>query len=294
MRILRIFVQAVFVAACLASNGLAQEAAKAEPESGEATVTQAPSRPLYPLSVAVAGKSMFIVDLDLPGVWQLDQEAELKLFVRGSKWIRKPLNRPRCVAVLSNGDLLVGDTPTREIYRITAGGDPKPLTAGGIGIPMSIAVDASDNVLVADLETRTIVRFPLSGGKVETFAEVNTRGLSLDSKGQLWAVTQDQDQLVRIDNSGKPTPVVANRPFQFPHNVVVSPSGDAYVTDGYAKAIWRIPADGKPEQWIAGAPLINPVGLAIDGDHLLVADPHAKNVFKIALDSKQVTPLIQD
>ncbi|QDV12344.1 Serine/threonine-protein kinase PknD [Rosistilla oblonga] len=264
--------------------------------SAEETVDEeTPSRPKYPLAIAVDAAESYVVDLDLPGVWKLSAEGQPTLFVRGSKWIRKPLNRPRCVAILPDGDLLIGDTPTREVYRIAAaGGEPKPLTAGGIGIPMSIAVDADENVYVADLETRTIVRFPLAGGKVETFAQVNTRGLSLDPQGQLWAVTQDKDQLVRIDSAGKATPVVSDRPFQFPHNVVVTDSGDAFVTDGYAKAIWRIPAGGKPEQWLTGPPLINPVGLAIHEGNLFVADPHAKNIYKIAIDSKQITPLIKD
>ncbi|MEZ6091219.1 MAG: NHL repeat-containing protein [Pirellulaceae bacterium] len=248
----------------------------------------------YPLAIAIGKSSQFIVDLDLPGIWKLGEDGQLALFVQGSKWIRKPLNRPRCVAVLETGELLVGDTPTREVYRIAAdGGEPKPLTNGGIGIPMSIAVDANQTVYVADLETHTIVRFPLETGKVETFVKANTRGISIDSQGRLWAVMQNATQLVRFDADGKGTEIVRERIFEFPHNVVVLENGTAFVTDGYAKAVWRVPVDGTPEKWISGEPMKNPVGLALQGEHLLVADPHAKQIFRIEIETKQIQPMIK-
>ena len=43
----------------------------------------------------VRGDDVYVVDLDLPGVWKSGESREL--FVRGSNLLRKPMNRPRCL-----------------------------------------------------------------------------------------------------------------------------------------------------------------------------------------------------
>jgi hypothetical protein len=60
-----------------------------------------------------------------------------------------------------------------------------------------------------------------------------------------------------------------------------------YVTDGYAKSIWRIPAKGKPEEFFSGEPLKNPVGLAKQGEKLLIADPHQKMIYSLPLTGEK-------
>ena len=156
---------------------------------------------------------------------------------------------------------------------------------------MSLVIKG-DEVFVADLETRFILKFPLSGGKPETFAEINTRGLFLDSQNRIWAVTQEEAQLVILDEAGKPTPVVSSRVFEFPHNVVVLEDGTAFVTDGYRKAIWQIKQGQAPEIFIEKGELKNPVGLALDGNNLLIADPHAKQIFRLNIETKELKPLL--
>ena len=65
-----------------------------------------------------------------------------------------------------------------------------------------------------------------------------------------------------------------------------------FVTDNYAATVWRIPAGGsEPKPFLQGAPLNKPVGLAKRGDDLLVADPHAKQIFVVTPDGK-ATPLV--
>ena len=250
----------------------------------------------YPIAVAVAPDgAAVIVDLNLPGVWRLPAEGgDPELLVRGSERLRQPLNRPRSIAVLEDGQILVGDSATREIYAIAAdgSGDPKPLTDGFLGIPMSLSVGPDGNLYVADLETRFVYRVPTAGGQPEVFAKVSARGLHHDAEGTLWAVTPDRQPLVKIDGEGQAAPVVEERTFQFPHNVVVDDQGNAYVTDGYAKAVWKIGADGPPEKLVEGEPLMNPVGLAIRDGKLLIADPHAKQLFELDLADKSLKPLL--
>ena len=43
---------------------------------------------------------------------------------------------------------------------------------------------------------------------------------------------------------------------------------------------------GKPVKWVEGKPLNKPVGIAWQGDRLLIADPHAKALFEVSKDGK--------
>lgn len=247
----------------------------------------------YPLSIAVDRSGViFLADRNLPGVWRLEGE-RLGLFFRGAKKFRTPLNAIRCVALDREGRLLAGDSATTDVYRFDEKGNPQPLTAQGkphgqIGIPMGIAVDAEGSLLVSDLETNRIVKVPKEGGKVQPFAAVPApRGLFYDSRRQLWVISGRR--LVTVSEAGETRTVVDDGVFHFPHTVVVGEDGTAYVCDGYAKAVWKIPPGQKLEKWVSGGPLENPVGMDLRQGKLFVVDSHAKAVFEI--DAKGiVTP----
>jgi sugar lactone lactonase YvrE len=245
------------------------------------------SEPDYPLAVAVSGDDVYVVDLDLPGVWKAGESREL--FARGTKLLRKPMNRPRCVIMHPDGGVLVGDSATREIYRIeSAGAEPKPLTDGHVGIAMAMTLDAEGKTLyVGDAEKRATFRLPISGGMPELVARVNARGLAFDADGKLWAVTPDDAAIQRIDVETKEVEkIVTGRPFQYPNGLCWA--GDhGYVTDGYGKCIWKFTADGKTEKWHEGDPLVGPVGIAVDDKSVFVADPKQKQVYQFDRESKE-------
>ncbi|WP_246114255.1 Vgb family protein [Rubripirellula tenax] len=245
--------------------------------------------PQYPLSVVVdeSDSSIYAVDLDLPGVWKIGETTEL--FVRGSNLLRHPLNRPRCIAIDPTGGIFVGDSPTREIYRIaSAGAELVPLTAGYIGNPMAICLDADQKTLyVGDAEKRATFKFPVEGGKPELVARVNARGLAFDDDGNLWAVTPDANAVVKIDvATGEVTNVITDRPYQFPTGLAWS-GDEGFVTDNYGKTIWRFTADGKTEKWYEGAPLVGPVGIAATKDSIYVADPKQKQIYQFDRKTKK-------
>jgi hypothetical protein len=255
---------------------------------------EAPLAVQYPLAVAVAGPNeAILVDLDGRTIQRWTEAEGLKLIATGSKTLRQPLNRPRCVAVGAAGELYVGCTASRDVFRVSASADPVGLTGGKIGIPNSVVVRKDGSLLVADLETRRILSVPAGGGEPTEFRNLNARGLFLAADDAVWAVVQGDEQLVKLSPDGKDLQViVSGRPFGFPHNVVIAEDGTAFVTDGYRKAIWSIPPGGAPEVWFEGEPLQNPVGLALMGDQLLVADPHAKQLFRFGLSDKQPTALL--
>jgi hypothetical protein len=235
---------------------------------------------------------VFVADQDLPGVLTITG-GRVEVFFQADKKYTSPLNGTRCVALDRDGSLLVGDAATREVYRFDAKGKPSPLTGGVLGIPVDIAVDAEGNLVVSDRGVGCIWQLPKAGGRPKKFASLRApRGLTIAADGTLWVVSLGEDQLVRISPDGRITPVVKGRVFEFPHDVVLDEHGVAYVSDGYASAIWKVERSGKTSKWLAGSPLSGPVGLNWHGDKLLVSDPKAKNVFEVARDGK-VSPLVK-
>lgn len=285
-----------------AQDAASQEAVTQEAVTQEAAAQEAAAAPevQYPLSVAVAPDgSSIVVDLNLPGVWRIPQGGgKPTLVFQGTKFFRKPLNRPRTAVVLEDGTILVGDTATREIYRIAAdgSGDPTPLTDGFLGIPNSMALTADGHLIIADLESHFVYRVPVAGGQPEIYSKTNARGVHVGKDGRILAVLAPAGppQLVEVVAEGEDKPIVNEMAFQFPHNVVEAADGTLYVTDGYSKAIWKVVSGSPPAKLFEGEPLKNPVGLAIDASgNLLVADPHAKQLFEINVESGEIKPLIQ-
>ncbi len=253
---------------------------------GQDQVTVTPELQVYPLDIAVsADGDAYVADRRMHGVWRWKDEKLTELF-RGSPKFRTPMNAARTVAVEKDGSVLVGDTSTREIYRIKKGGKPEPITGGKIGTPMDLAVTSDGTIYVADLELRKLMRIPAGTQKVEHIADVNPRGVTVDDKDQVWVVSQDAQQLLIVSPDGKIEPVVSERTFEFPHQVAVNSAGEAYVTDGYAKAIWKVVRGEKPKIWFKGEPLDNPVGITLVDDLPVVVDPRARTVFKFDENAK--------
>lgn len=278
----------------------------------------------YPLAVAAAPDgTIYLADRLLPGIWKVDKDGHYSLFFEASKKFRTPLNAIRCLAIDHKGRLLAGDSSTRDIYRFDEGNVPTPLTKGenaGIGIPMAIAVHSSGEIYVADLEIHRIVKVPEAGGRAVEVAEVPApRGLWFDKQDRLWIVSHGPDQVLRWtapsanaaappeakaddakpaddkpearkpadDKAARGTvePVVKGRPFNFAHHIAVDNDGNAFVADGYEKALWKF--NGKEVvKLVSGEPLVNPVGVFWTGEKLLIVDPRAKALFTLTAENK--------
>jgi sugar lactone lactonase YvrE len=253
------------------------------------SATFAQQTTLYPLGLVQAKDVTYIVDLKLRGVWK-SAGGKLSVFAQAPKKLGAPLYAPRCIALDKDGQVLVGDSATREVYRIDASGKLTPLTNKGIGIPMSIAVAKDGTLYVADLELHRIYKVPHEGGQPTVFCDVLApRGVAFDSKGNLIVVSSRKNQVYQIDPAGKKKVIVKGSPFDLPHNVTVGPDDTLYITDGLrGHALWKATLDGKTEKLVAGKPLINPIGVSFHGDHLLVVDSRANAVFRYDLASKKI------
>lgn len=239
----------------------------------------------YPLAVAVtADNTVYVADRKLPGIREITDNTA-KIYYQGSKKFRTPLNAIRCLALDEKGQLLAGDSATREIYRFDKNKQPVALTKGRIGIPMAIAVSKAGTIFVADLETHRIWKVPSAGGKPEEMAQVVApRGMALDSREHLWIVSHGRHPVVKLNpEDGSLEPVIKGASFKFAHQIVLK-DDTAFVVDGYAKTIWKVQPDKEPQVFASGEPFKNPVGIARSKTGFLVADPHRKTIYEVSKD----------
>lgn len=257
--------------------------------------TTAPTEFLYPFAVAATTDgTVFVADRMLPGIWKV-QDGRKSVYFQASKNYRTPLNAIRCLAVDHQGKLLAGCSATSDVFRFDDAGQPQPLTNGAIGIPTAIAVAPDGTLYVADLELHRIWKLPADGASAAAeFAAINSpRGLTLDPDGNLWVLSTSSDagQIQKVTPDGKVESIVADHPFQLPHNIVRSDDGALYVTDNYGHCVWKVVPGRAPETLVTGTPLDRPVGLCRSGEALLIADPHIRTIFSLATD-KSLTVLV--
>ncbi len=246
----------------------------------------------YPLAVAATDDGVvYVADRQLPGIWKIDSGATT-VFFQASRTFQTPLNAIRCLTIDHNGQLLAGDSSTREVYRFDASGNPTSLTNSRIGIPMSIASAKDGTIYVSDLELHRIWKLPAKGtSQPIEFAAINSpRGLTLDSDGNLWVLSTSSrnGQIQKVQPDGTVVPFIDHHPFRLPHKIARTPNGWFYVSDNYNRCIWKVSPDGECEGWLQGQPLDRPVGLCRLHDDLLITDPHIKTIFRVTLE-KSIT-----
>ena len=256
----------------LVAPAVGQDSDEKTEQADTAATENEPTNPVYPLAVAVDGDVVYTVDKDLPGVWKTSPDGR-ELFVRGSNLLRQPLNVPRPIALHPEGGILVGDSPTREIYWIASpDAELKPLNDGYLGIPMALVVDPAGETLYVGLADRV----------------PGPHGVGLHVGGE--ARLRGDRAVVRIDVDTKEVePIVTGRPFQYVNGLAWA-GGHAYVTDIYGKTIWKVTPDGKTEKWHEGEPLVGPVGITATESSIFVADPKQKQVYEFDLETKEITP----
>ncbi len=234
----------------------------------------------YPVDVAV-DRSGTIVVADLEGHSLLKWTGTgFVVLAKGEGLPRTPLFGIRHVAARGDGSFVVSDPATMKLYSIDASGAIEPVPDDDRFVtPWGLAIEPSGSILAVDRVTHRLRRVA-KDGSAEDVSEIRApRAVLFDKEGVPVVLTDDN--LVRVVG-GAPTPLTNAAPFEFPHDAVLHPDGNFYVTDGYAKAIWKVTAAGEVTPFVTGAPLISPQGIAVDAKgNLLVADAHAQAIFSI-------------
>ena len=120
------------------------------------------------------------------------------------------------VGVAANGDVWIADGTKNKLLHFPGGRvkDGRIVTVKGLKSPFGIAIDAQNRVWVSNSQSDTVVRFPADDpSKVESFrAGIGVRGVALDSKGNLWVVSNmslrlpaAEDSRRRVDHEAVPT-----------------------------------------------------------------------------------------
>ena len=235
----------------------------------------------YPVDVTVdKNGQVFVADHEAHALLKMTDDG-YEVVAKGEGLPRTPLYGIRHIAPNGDGNFVASDPATMKLYRIdgTAGTITPVEDDDRFVTPWGIAIEPSGDVLAVDRVTHRLRRVK-SGGEVEDVSEIRApRAILFDKEGSIIVLTDKN--LVRVA-SGSTTPITSSPPFEFPHDAVLHPDGSFYVTDGYAKAIWKVTADGSVTAFVQGDPLVSPQGLAVDAKgNLLVADAHAKAIFQI-------------
>lgn len=232
----------------------------------------------YPLSVAASENRIFVADRQLPGIWVI-ADSKATIYHQAAKKFGTPLNAVRCLAIDVEGNLLAGDSATRDIYRFDSQGVPTALTGSKIGIPMGIAISADGTIYVSDLELHRIVKVA-ADGVVSEFAKVKgPAGMSLDSDGNLYVASRAAERLVKISAEGTVLPVQGATDIRFAQDVAVDAAGRVLVTDGYGKSIWNF--TGGAARIVQGKPLVHPVGISSSAAGTFLVDPRGAGILKL-------------
>lgn len=238
---------------------------------------------VYPVDVAVDARgSVFVADLEAHALLELEGST-FRVVAKGPGRPRTPLYGIRHIALGKDGKWIASDPATMKLYTIDKAGTIAPIADDDRFVtPWGIAVEPSGDVLAVDRVTRRLRRVK-AGGKVEDVAEIQApRAVLFDKDGAIVVLTDKT--LVRVSgkSGNEVQPILSSPPFEFPHDAVLHPNGNYYVTDGYAHAVWQVAPDGKVTPLSKGDPLQSPQGIALDGKgNLLVADAHAKAIFQI-------------
>jgi len=278
------------------------QATDAQATDAQATDAQATDM-VYPLDVAVDSQgTLYVADRNLPGIWQI-KDGRAEVFFQADNKFRTPLNAVRCVAVDAQDQVLAGCSTTTEVYRFE-NGRPVPLTGAQISVPMNLTVDAQGEIIVCDLKLRQVVRI-LPDQQIKILATIQAPKAVLPlGDDQLLVLTGVDRPLLKIAASGDPQKtiiqgqnvhvfggdhspadvLVADRPFDFPADMVALADGTVVVSDSYGKCLWRVSPTGEVAKWISDPRFMHPVGLATDGQQVFVADPRAKAIFRVHAD----------
>ena len=144
----------------------------------------------------------------------------------------------------------------------------------GFSFPNGVAIDASDNILVAELVFNgPIKRMGASGNNVVTLGSgfIFPAGIAIDASGNILLADEGNNAVKRMDAGGNNI-VTLGSGFNKPHDVAVDAMGNIYVADEGNNAIKRMDANGNNIITL-GSGFDKPSGVTIDAlGNILVAD----------------------
>jgi glucose/arabinose dehydrogenase len=135
--------------------------------------------------------------------------------------------------------LIVPDSPTGNVYRMSLDGKQLTLLASGIVRPVGATVDAQGNIYVADECGGAVVRITPDGKSTRITGFGMPDDVALDHHGNLLVIdlAPSIHALIRVRQSTGERDILASKGFIEPQGLIVDSDDDIYVSDDYANVI---------------------------------------------------------
>lgn len=261
------------------------------PAAGAPPVEEAELR--YPVDVAVsADGEIFVADIEAASLLKWAGTG-FEVVAAGEGLPRTPLFGIRHIAPDDTGGaggIVASDPATMALYRLSAEGAIEKIPDDDRFVtPWGVAVLPGGEILAADRVTRRLRRVGPDAAVEDVLDITAPRAILAEPDGALHILTDRN--LLRVEN-GAAEPLIQSPPFEFPHDFARAADGSFFVTDGYARCVWRVSPEGRVSVLTEGEPLRSPQGIAADaGGELLVADAQVPAIFRISPDTGEVRRL---
>ena len=148
----------------------------------------------------------------------------------------------------------------------------------GLNNPLGIAIDASGNIFVANLNASTVSKIT-SNGTVTTFATVTSpKGLAFDASGNLYVSSYGASgSIVKIASNGTTSTFASS--VTNPTGLAFDASGNLYVSSYTTSTIYKYTSGGTQSTFATS--ISSPTGLAFDASGNLFAATNGGTIYKI-------------
>ena len=181
-----------------------------------------------------------------------------------------PLVQPRGVAVDTSGNVYIGDSTGRRLYKVTPGGVRTIIAGTGVA-----------GSLIAGTATSSPIR--------------NADGIAVDSAGNVYFADNGNSGVAKVTPGGVLSIVAGGGAIGSPSDVAVDSTGNLYIADYENCVIHKLPVAGAltvvagtgtcgvPTPGVATSSMLNyPSGVAVDSaGNLYIADDYGHMVTKV-------------
>ncbi|MBO9542534.1 IPT/TIG domain-containing protein [bacterium] len=229
---------------------------------------------------------------------------------------------PQGVAVDATGNLYIADTNNQRIRKVTNGtistvagngsygydGDDKAATSARLAYPRGVAVDASDNLYIADTNNgrirkvsngtiATVAGRPassgaLAGGNALSIALGAPSAVAEAKNGDLYIADSNNDVVWKLSQGNLSVVDTGTEELSYPLGVAEAKNGDLYIADSGNNRVLKVTSDGTTSV-VEIDGMYQPNAVAVDKDDALyVSSGDSKKVIKV--EGETITTVYTD